>query len=478
MKFIKYYIIAAATLAFTSCGSDNNDEPEVAADLTVVSAQQTQVLDNDVYSSTEVSFEFSENVTYVATTPITVDGSAITVTPTVSGKKVTMNLYFESESTHTITIGRYSFKGTSGSFLAKAYDYTFTTSKKPESSFDALSNAKATTQTQNVYNYLIQQNGKKILSGAMANVNNNNDFAKWIYSLTQKQPALACYDFIHLPYSGQNWINYSDISPAQTQWNNNGLVAYMWHWLTPSSKEDWDNKAYTKYGYYFNNTDKNVVNTSFDIREALTEGTWQHDFILADIDKVAAVFKQLQDAGIPVLWRPLHEAAGDYGYGAWFWWGRYGVEYTKQLWTLMYDRMVNYHGLNNIIWVWTAQTTDSGKTASLSKIKEAYPGDEYVDIVGADIYASSDDSQIDIYKLLRQLTGGKKLITISETGYLQSPDKCITEGAAWSYFMLWYTNDIHKSGATKDDFGNTATNMAPVFNSSYVINRDQMPSLK
>ncbi len=252
----------------------------------------------------------------------------------------------------------------------------------------------------------------------------------------------------------------------------------MWHWLTPSSKEDWDNKDYSKYGYYYRSTDKGVVNTTFDIREALTDGTWEHDFILADIDKVASVLKQLQDAGIPVIWRPLHEAAGDYAAGAWFWWGRYGVEYTKQLWKLMYDRLVKYHGLNNLIWVWTAQTTDNYVTATVDKIKDAYPGNEYVDIVGTDIYANDDQSQVALYKLLQQMTGGKKLVTISETGLVQNPDKCIKDGAAWSYFMIWYTNDIHKSSKTTDEFGNTTASLKSVFSSSYVINRDQMPSLK
>jgi hypothetical protein len=76
------------------------------------------------------------------------------------------------------------------------------------------------------------------------------------------------------------------------------------------------------------------------------------------------------------------------------------------------------------------------------------------------------------------MTGGKKLITLSETGLVQNPDKCITEGAAWSYFMIWYTNDIHKTSDTTDGFGNTAASLKSVFNSSYVINRDQMPSLK
>lgn len=43
------------------------------------------------------------------------------------------------------------------------------------------------------------------------------------------------------------------------------------------------------------------------------------------------------------------------------------------------DLYFNYfkkEGINNLIWVWTTQTKDS----------EFYPGDEYVDMVGRDMY--------------------------------------------------------------------------------------------
>lgn len=327
-------------------------------------------------------------------------------------------------------------------------------------------NPSATDEVKKVYAMLLDRSGKEIISGAMANVNNNNDFAGWVDKTTGKYPALTGYDFIHLPESPANWIDYSDITSAREQWTNGGLVTYMWHWRAPDSEEAYNNRDTGKYGFNITGPD----GTSFDIREALKEGTWQHRFILEDMDKVAAYLKILADAGIPVIWRPLHEAAGSYQYGAWFWWGRYGDTYTAELWRLMYDRLVRHHGLNNLIWVWTAQYQEGYG----DRMKGSYPGDEYVDIVGVDLYEKNTGSQTGAYKAALDMTGGKKLVALSECGLIPDPQKCMSESAPWAWFMLWYTYDIHKNGATTDGFGNTSVWLREVMNSPLVLTRSSM----
>ncbi|MDE5929113.1 MAG: glycoside hydrolase family 26 protein, partial [Muribaculaceae bacterium] len=331
-----------------------------------------------------------------------------------------------------------------------------------------LVNSNATAQAKAVYNFLIEQYGKKIVSGAMANVNNNNDFADWVYRVTGKYPALTGYDFIHI---SESWIDYSNITPARTQWNNNGLVTYMWHINAPNSEEDYRSANTAKYGFYI--PGKGNAATEFDIREALKEGTWQNEFLLSDIDKVAGVLRLLQDEGIPVLWRPLHEAAGDYRYGPWFWWGRYGDEYVKKLWILLYERLVEHHGLNNLIWVWTAQCEQGYE----SQMAASYPGDEYVDIVGVDLYPDNDNSQVTSYKAALDMTDGHKLVSLSEVGRIPSPQKCMNDGAYWAWFMEWYTYNIDNN-AGEDSFGNTRDAWKQVMASPFVITREQMPNLR
>lgn len=185
----------------------------------------------------------------------------------------------------------------------------------------------------------------------------------------------------------------------------------------------------------------NANSEEFLASNVLVEGTWENGIAEADVQKLAGYLKLLQDAGIPVLWRPFHEAAGDYTWGSWFWWGNSGVEVTKQLWSWLYDKLTTEYGINNLVWVWTVQTSDEGKLADMAKIREAYPGDAKVDIVGTDLYVDALSNQTDQFNTLYNLVGGKKMVALTECGNLVDVDAAFNDGALWSYFMGWYEQD-------------------------------------
>ena len=111
--------------------------------------------------------------------------------------------------------------------------------------------------------------------------------------------------------------------------------------------------------------------------------------------KIAGYLRLLHDANIPVIWRPLHEAAG-----GWFWWGK-NADSFKKLWVEMFDYFET-QGLNNLIWVWTSETNDT----------DWYPGDEYVDIIGRDLYGNDAADCASQYQTLIN-DFGNKMITLS-----------------------------------------------------------------
>jgi len=68
-------------------------------------------------------------------------------------------------------------------------------------------------------------------------------------------------------------------------------------------------------------------------KDVLTPGTVLYTRWCAQVDSVAVYLKKLQDAHVPVLWRPYHEMNGD-----WFWWGGRTGEYsTKALYIQLFD---------------------------------------------------------------------------------------------------------------------------------------------
>lgn len=226
---------------------------------------------------------------------------------------------------------------------------------------------------------------------------------------------------------------------------------------------------YTITGVYFELTCKDSKDyKGFDASKALTAGTRENDIVTADVAKVAGYLKLLQDANIPVLFRPFHEAAGDYTWGSWFWWGNSGVETTKDLWKWLYNTLTNDYGLNNLIWVWTMQASDEGKLATAAKLQEAYPGDQYVDIVGTDLYEAALSDQSDKFFLLQEAVDGKKIIALTETGNMLDPNNQQQAGALWSFFMGWYEQDGNGPGfLTWNKNGEWST----VLNNPLVLNR-------
>lgn len=327
---------------------------------------------------------------------------------------------------------------------APAVEISFTTQGLDNTPVNTL-----TAEAQRVYDFLQETYEQKTISGMMANVAWNVEESEQVHQWTGKYPALNCFDYIHLQSSAEgSWIDYGDITPVSQWWNNGGLVAAMWHWNVPTSNGSGNLTTYKDQ-------------TSFDIDNAFTEGTWEYQTVNADLEKIAGYLKLLKDANIPVIWRPLHEAAG-----GWFWWGK-NADSFKRLWIQMFDYF-KAQGLDNLIWVWTTETGDANW----------YPGDEYVDIVGRDLYGNDAADCASQYQTVVS-EYGSKMVALSECGaYIDTNSELglLSEqwnaGARWLWFMPWYDNDGAALSHADKEWWQDAMSQ------SYVITRDQLPSFK
>lgn len=199
------------------------------------------------------------------------------------------------------------------------------------------------------------------------------------------------------------------------------------------------------------------ADTEFDAANATVEGTWENKVFTEDLKNAAAYLKLLRDADIPVLWRPFHEAAG-----GWFWWGKDAASF-KSLWIAMFNYFKT-EGLDNLIWVWTTEGNDS----------DWYPGDQYVDIVGRDVYNKETADCVSEYTSIAG-NYGNKIVSLSECGTVGLISEQWASGARWSWFMPWYdgTNEdgspvVHADEAWWKD----------AMSQEFVVSREDLPSME
>lgn len=286
---------------------------------------------------------------------------------------------------------------------------------------------QATESARKMYSFLYDNFGKKTISGIMTgdmttangNVTRHAD-VQAVYKASGKYPALIGFDFMNA--TGVNENNSYDksyttasVNLAKDTYRRGGIPAFTWHWRDPSRKTN----AFYSSDCTMKITDAMNADYSWNTSSAL------YRRIIKDIDTVADYFLSLQNEGVACIFRPLHEASG-----GWFWWGREGAQPFIKLYKLVYDEMVSVKGVHNVIWVWNAGEKDALWN----------PGDNYYDIVSADIYNNDFDysSNYASFDKLKALTSGHKIIALSENGPIPDIDKEFEEEAVWSWWMPWY----------------------------------------
>lgn len=155
------------------------------------------------------------------------------------------------------------------------------------------------------------------------------------------------------------------------------------------------------------------VSNRRNFREIFRKGSMANLRWFSTLDRVAAQLQVLQDQGVIVLWRPLHEMNG-----GWFWWcpksdGKWlDKKDFIQLWRESHDYLVQKKRLRNLIWVYSAavQTDPTQKSAT-----HYYPGDAYVDVVGLDYYSNTMDD-LDAFGSYSKLAELGKPIGLTEVG--------------------------------------------------------------
>ena len=296
-----------------------------------------------------------------------------------------------------------------------------------------LSNENASESTKALYAYICEIYGEHVITGQQESTwmdDGNTEYEmEYLEAKTGKLPALRGLDFINDDFDGC-------VERAKEWYKKGGIVTICWHCDQNFSR-----------GY------QQCLNGNLsDWDKALTPGTAEYEKLIAGMDKGAKALKELADEGVPVLWRPFHELDGK-----WFWWGKGGEQNFIKLWKTMYDRYTNYWGLDNLIWV-------CGFSQNGLNYANWYPGDEYVDIAGADSY--NGGSEPGLYNQVKQVVNGTKPLCFHECGINPTVELFVNQGANWVYFMTWHTSWLTD---------NSSTALNTLYNSDYAITLDELP---
>ena len=364
-----------------------------------------------------------------------------------------------------------------------------------------IGNRNVSPNARRLMNYLEDIYGQYIISGQMDttwSTNGQSDMISRVFADTGKYPAIKGFDLMEIPISsggfgqqqideaiewweGKNRVNSVNITSLTTllpdQPDIHGIVTFCWHWRMPAFTGNVPQFYSGRTGFRIPWRNGRLDTRSADFR-----------LIMEDLDKAAALLQQLKDLDIPVLWRPLHEAAGNWtlfnSTGAWFWWGASGPQPYIALWEFMHDYFTNVKNLDNLIWVWNGQNEDW------------YPNPDTVDIAGYDYYpwprntpqtAQNYNSQISLYRRTRNMAEGQRMVAMTENGAIPDPDKCKEDGAMWLWFMVWNdgqrNNWIAQNGKDHADnfwsgeFHNIQAHKEHVYNHDLVITLDKLPDL-
>lgn len=322
----------------------------------------------------------------------------------------------------------------------------------------SLVNKNSTANTKKLYSFLKDSYGKYVITGQQCDGGINGNEFKAIKNLTGDYPALLGLDMMdYTPSRTALGASSSAVEKAIEFANKGGIVTFCWHWNAPTeylnstanSPDGWWGGFYTQ-------------SSKFDIAKVMNGQDAKGKKLLdRDIKEIAKQLKRLEKAGVPVIWRPLHE-----GSGGWFWWGAKGSDAYKKLWKYLYKELTNTYGCNNLIWVYNGQSADW------------YPGDEYVDIVGEDIYPGNHvyDPQVSRFRQAINYGSKTKITALTENGCIFDIDSAVSINALWCWFMTW-GNEFTVNGSNYSEKYTEKSVIKKMYASKYSLTLGSLPKI-
>lgn len=283
------------------------------------------------------------------------------------------------------------------------------------------SDPDATPEARELLDRIAAVPSGSVLSGQHNTPRELSSFSDASVRITGRVPVVWGQDFGFAGPGDMDGVEYRQaiVDEAIRQHRSGAIVTLMWHAVPPTHDEPVTFDGEICVGPL----------AASDWEQLLDERSALNARWAAQVDVVAGYLAQLRDARIPVLWRPYHELNG-----AWFWWGgRPGPDGSALLWRRIRSRLLDVHGLHNLVWVWNA----NAPRGDAAPYADFYPGGDVVDVLAADVYGG--DYRGSHHDQLRELADGRP-IALGEIGELpEDPDAVLAAQPDWAWLMIWRT---------------------------------------
>lgn len=322
-------------------------------------------------------------------------------------------------------------------------------------------NKNANDTTKAIKKYLSDIYGNRVLTGQYCSTGTNTEINA-IYMDTGRYSALRCGDLGIFTeyYNGTDKNNEDELQAAISWRKKGGLISYSWYWYAPDPDKPHYSSAITDFDLSDALCDSSIAvlsPTSLEAYQQTGRVSSEAVRLIADMDVIAEKLKLLEAQDVTVLFRPLPEAGN-----GWYWWGKDSENYLW-LYKFIFERFTDYHQLGNIIWVWDGESYDF------------YPGDDYVDIVGMDLYTRSDISGNSRMLDAISYTIKSKAVALTECGRIPNPDYIVRDNAYWLWFALWKGDYIINSDGSISYERVTPEELDYAYNNELFVTLDELP---
>ena len=286
---------------------------------------------------------------------------------------------------------------------------------------------KASPEAQALLNFVYRISGQYTLTGQHNYPNIKNRNSLFAASYIGKTPVVFSTDWGFAKEGDKDSYRARPniVEEIKRQHRLGSIITICWHAVPPTANEP------ISFGMQGGgNAPDSLASVQGQImdqqfKDVLTPGTKLYKHWCVQVDSIAFYLKKLQDAHIPVLWRPYHEMNGN-----WFWWGgRTGEFSTAALYRQLYNRLTNYHKLNNLIWIWSVDRPVKPEM----NFTYYFPGIEFLDILSLDVYRK--DFNQSYYDSLIVLSKGKPLV-LAEVGNPPTLE-ILKNQPKWAFYVIW-----------------------------------------